>query len=373
MKFLVILFLFISVAHGQRPETVHGDIFARRIKTIRYAGGIKIKWIKTIMDPKNIPYVVKSEIYPEDPNTMFLTLRGGGLTIRDISNPASPKVVQRWNKGGLDMEGQDRKGNIFISIARRGELLVFKINRKNRIYQIARLKLPTIKQRNPHLFVIPALHTRIYKKGNYSYALITCPWSKRLLVVDITIPQKPKYISGVNTRVKGLEAIQIHKDHAYVGGFRSHRFRVFDLSDLHKLKLVQNIHNNNFSQMVPEMSKDYPNILFSALWGKPGGVVAFDLTKPNRISILDMALDKAMAKANRVKIKKDLILLPLEQSIGGLGIVKIRKKPFKLVKQLTMREIPDVKKPYTMNYKGDYIYIFGSETDSMAILKFTKY
>ncbi len=371
MKYLVILFLLISVAQGS--ETISGDIFAKRIIVKEFTSNIKIKWLKTITDPHSFKYVVKAEIYPEDPNTMFLTMRGGGITILDISNPSSPRVHQRWNRVNLDMEGQDRKGNIFITIARRGELFVFKIHQNNRIYRVGHLKLPTIDVQKPFLFAIPALHTKIYSKGNDTYALITCPWSKRLLVVDITIPSKPKYVSGINTRVKGIEAIQIYKDHAYVGGYRSNRFRVYDISNPIKLQLVQNIYNHDFLQMVPEMSKDYPNILFSALWGNPGGVVAFDLTKPDKIKILNMSLDENFAKANRVKINKDLILLPLEQPVGGFGIVKIRKKPFKLVKQLTMTHIPGVKKPYTMNFKGDYIYLFGSETNSMAILKVTKY
>jgi len=371
MKFLIFFLLFISFAHGQK--VYHRPKYAHQILTKNFNSKIKIKWLKTIQDAKNFNYVVKAEIYPEDPNTLFLTLRGGGITILDVSKPSSPKIIQRWNRANLDMEGQDRMGDIFITIARRGELFVFKIHKNNRIYQIGRLKLPTIKVKRPFLFAIPALHTRIYKKGNQSYALITCPWSKRLLVVDITTPNLPKYISGVNTRVKGIEAIQIFNDHAFVGGFRSHSIKVYDISDPFKLRLVQTKYDNDFLQMVPEMSKDYPNIIFSALWGDPGGVAAFDVTKPNKISVLDKALDERFEKANRVKIKKDLILLPLEQAVGGLGIVKVQKKPFKLIKQLTIRNIPWVRKPYTLNFKGDYIYIFGSESNSMAILKFTSY
>lgn len=370
MKYFILVFLFISIAEGS--ETISGDIFARRIQRKEFTPNIKIKWLKTITDPKHFKYVVKSEIYPEDPNTMFLTMRGGGITILDISNPSSPRVHQLWNRVNLDMEGQDRKGNIFITVARRGELFVFKIYKNKRIYPVGRLKLPTIDVQTPFLFAIPALHTRIYTKGKNNYALITCPWSKRLLIVDITIPNKPKYISGINTGVKGIEAIHIHKDHAYVGGYRSHLVKAFNISDPNKPRLVQSLYNHGFLQMVPEMSKDFPDTLFMALWGNPGGVVALDLSNPY-FKIKNMVLDKSFAKANRVKIKDDLILLPLEQSIGGLGIVKVKKNPFKLVKQLTMTHIPGVAKPYTMNFKGDYIYLFGSETNSMAILKFTKY
>jgi hypothetical protein len=371
MKLLIFFLLFTSTSYGK--QVLQGPKYEHQIGTLNFKSSIKVKWLKTIIDEKNFKYVVKSEIYPEDPNTMFLTMRGGGITIVDVTNPASPKVIQRWNRVGLDMEGQDRLGNIFITIARRGELFVFRVSEKRTIYQIGRLKLPTIDVQRPILFAIPALHTRIYKKGNHAYALITCPWSKRLLIVDITIPSKPKYISGVNTGVKGIEAIHIHKDHAYVGGYRSHLVRSYNISDPNNPKLVQSKYNHDFLQMVPEMSKDYPNTLFMALWGDPGGVVALDLTSPNKFKISDMMLHDSMEKANRVKIKNDLILLPLEQAVGGIGIVKVKKNPIKLVKQLTIRNIPYVRKPYTLNFKGDYIYLFGSETNSMAILKFTNY
>jgi len=300
-------------------------------------------------------------------------MRGGGITLLDITNPSAPKVFQRWNRVNVDMEGQDRSGNIFITIARRGELFIYKVFKNKKIYMIARLKLPAIDVHAPVAFAIPALHTRIYKKGKNLYAMITCPWSKKLMAVDITDAYKPKFVSAINTKIKGIEGIQIYKDHAYVGGFRSNHYKVYDISNPSKMRLVQTLKNKSFSQMVPEMSPDYPNRLFVALWGDPGGVASFDLTEPSKIHVHNMVTDSSMAKANRVKIKNDLILLPLEQKVGGIGIVKIRKFPPGLIKQVTMTNIPEVIKPYTLNFKDDYIYLFGSESKSMAILKFIKY
>ncbi|APD51202.1 hypothetical protein [Francisella hispaniensis] len=52
--------------------------------------------VKTIHDNKNFNYVVISRIYKKYPNVMFLTMRGGGVTSLDISNPSDPKILDHW-------------------------------------------------------------------------------------------------------------------------------------------------------------------------------------------------------------------------------------------------------------------------------------
>ncbi|RLA65387.1 MAG: hypothetical protein DRQ88_03445 [Epsilonproteobacteria bacterium] len=373
MKIIILSLLFLSLA--QAGEINFGQemkLGPEKINLVNFESKIKLNWLKTIKDPINLNYVVKAEIYPEDPNTLFLTLRGGGITLLDIKNPSTPKLIQHWNEKNLDMEGQDRLGNLFISIARKGEIFIFKILKNRKISKVGQLRIPHLRFfQLPIAFIIPALHTRIYRdKKENVYALITCPWSKKLVSVDITNPKHPEYISSIKTDIKGVEGIQIYKDHAYLGGFRSNFLKVYNISDPKNMHLVQTLHDEHFSQMVPEMNSIHPDVLFTALWGKPGGLAAFSLKEPNKIKLLSKVIATSFNRANRVKIRKNLALLPLEEKVGGIGIVNIGD-PKNLKLELSMTNIPGVLKPYTLNFKDNYVYLFGSETNSMAILRFT--
>ena len=58
------------------------------------------------IDPVALDFVVKSKIYDEDRDTMYLTLRGGGITVYDVSIPQTPTIRTRWVTNE-DVEGQD--------------------------------------------------------------------------------------------------------------------------------------------------------------------------------------------------------------------------------------------------------------------------
>jgi hypothetical protein len=44
-------------------------------------------------DPVALDHAVKSKIYPEDRDTMYVTLRGGGVSVFDVFDPAAPALA----------------------------------------------------------------------------------------------------------------------------------------------------------------------------------------------------------------------------------------------------------------------------------------
>ena len=349
----------------------------KAIKSKEYKKELKITWLRTIVDKRNLRYVVRSRIYPEDPNTLVLTMRGGGITLLDISKPYDPRLIQHWDekKRRVDMEGQQREGNLLFVIGRVGEVFVFEVLKNKTIKKIGYLDLPRF-----GLFkfnfgpMIQALHCQLYtdQKGK-KFLFVTSTWSKKIITIDISNPRKPKYITKSRTGISGIEGIQVIGDYLYTGGFRSNALKVFKIDNPKKLKRVQTLRHKNYKQMVPAVSRlfQYKDVLFTALWGDKGGIASFSLKNPDKISQLGMMANEDFEKSNRVKISGKYAFLPLEQKVGGFGVVNISNvKNMKPI--LTLKNIPGVKKPYTLNIKNEVIYLFGSITNSMAILKFEK-
>jgi hypothetical protein len=84
--FSAVLILALLACGGEKDDPIGSS----RIK--------ELKVVKTITHDRDLNYVVRSIIYPEDPNTMFLTLRGGGISTYDVSNPANPKLLTHWDE-----------------------------------------------------------------------------------------------------------------------------------------------------------------------------------------------------------------------------------------------------------------------------------
>ena len=374
MKFIYLPFLIVFFINCYAGETSFGrELIVQRgdkdLKIKIYRDSLKITWVKTIISAINLRFVVKAEIYPEDPNTLVLTSRKGGVTLLDISMPENPQLIQHWGKSGLDVEGQDRRGNLLVVIGRRGDLYLFNILQNKNIKLIKKMKIPGLGiVKGPLGPFIPALHTRLYKKNNKLYAMITCPTKEKLVAIDVTNPKNPVYVSSKKTWISGLEGIQIYKDHAFLGGFSDVTYGVYDISNPASIRKVNDLSSRHFVQMVPEMSANYPNIIFVALFGMKGGLATFNVANPKKIVYLDKVVTKALGKANRVKIRKNMAFLPLRQSVGGLGVIDI-SDPNMLRKVMEIKSIPGVLRPYTLNYKDNIIYVFGSHTYSMGILK----
>ena len=71
-----------------------------------------VDYVRRISDP-DLYYAAESRNYPEAPNTLFLTMRGGGVKVFDISEPAELKPLAQWTTDRA-VEGQDRLGDLLV-------------------------------------------------------------------------------------------------------------------------------------------------------------------------------------------------------------------------------------------------------------------
>jgi hypothetical protein len=69
-------------------------------------------YVRRISDP-DLYYAAESRNYPEAPDTLFVTMRGGGVKVFDISEEAELKVVAQW-VSECAVEGQDRIGDLMV-------------------------------------------------------------------------------------------------------------------------------------------------------------------------------------------------------------------------------------------------------------------
>ena len=61
----------------------------------------------------NLSYAAESRNYPEDPDSLVVTARGGGFRVFNISGPGQFDPVAQWTTGAA-VEGQDRKGDLLV-------------------------------------------------------------------------------------------------------------------------------------------------------------------------------------------------------------------------------------------------------------------
>ena len=332
---------------------------------------IELKVVKAIINDRDLNYVVRSIIYPEDPNTLFLTLRGGGISTYDITNPANPELLTHWDEEpSRHVEGQDRLGNLLIvSDISRGGLFLFDVTNPADLVLLSYLSLDEIDN---------VLHNRIYQANDRMYAFLsggfnykTGELSDLLVAVDISDPKNPFFVSKISTYIPGAEGITIKDNYAFLGGFGSNKFAVIDISDPFNMEIARILEEPHYCQMVSQIGDD--GILYVALWGglhsNKGGLAAFEITDPKNIFELSHVFSEEMYKANRVKLQGDFVFMPLEIEDGGGVAVVDRNNPKNLRHVKTVLDIPGVIKPYCLAVKQDYLYIFGSKTNTMVVMK----
>lgn len=357
-----VLILALSACGGDKDDPI-GSLSIKELKVV-----------KTITHDRDLNYVVRSIIYPEDPNTSFLTLRGGGISTYDVSDPANPTLLTHWDEVPCRLvEGQDRIDNLLVvADISRGGLFLFDVSDPANLVQLSYLNLEGIDN---------VLHTRIYRANDKMYALFLGGFnftsgepSDLFVAVDITDPKNPFFVSKINTGISGTEGISIKGNYAFLGGFESTKFSVIDLSDLTNMNIVKTLDGPHYCQMVSEIGDD--GILYAALWGglysDKGGLAAFDVSDPRNIHELSHVFSKDMAKANRVKIQGDYVFMPLEFENGGGVAIVDRTNPKKLLHVKTVIDIPGVSKPYCLAIKQDYLYLFSSKTNSMVVMQIIK-
>jgi hypothetical protein len=330
-------------------------------------------------DETALDFVVKSRIYPEDPNSLFLTLRGGGVSVYDVTEPGQPKLVGRAAPED-DVEGQDRLGDLLVIAARNGRLLTFDVSDRTAIRKLGELELDTApglgaRFRGAVLDAIgsgpfDALHTMIYQPSEgVTLAMVTSPNSRELIAVDVSDPAEPRQVGAVDTKISFVEAIYVKDHHAFVGGFgTSEAFTVIDISNPSEMKIVKTLSDPAYRQLVAALAPERPNTLFVALWDDPGGLGAFDVTHPAEFTEIGRLTLPELRRANRVKLAGDYAYLPLEQKPGGFAVVDI-SRPDDLRLAVAVCGIRDVTMPYTLQVNGDWLYVFGTREASMAVFE----
>jgi len=124
---------------------------------------IDLKIVSEIRDSVNLSYVTRAKIYPEDPNSLFLTMRGdsttnagGGISVYDVSNSRKPILVSHLNVADTvpgdvvnhnQLEGQDRIADILVVIAlESGVVHRLDVSNPARLTEIGSLKLEGVNE-----------------------------------------------------------------------------------------------------------------------------------------------------------------------------------------------------------------------------------
>ncbi|MFT4976564.1 MAG: hypothetical protein ACI8S6_002469 [Myxococcota bacterium] len=325
-----------------------------------------------------LDHAVMSKIYAEDPDSMYVTLRGGGLSVFDVSDPSAPRLRSRWSEP-VDVEGQDRRGDLLVVVERTGALRTFDVSDPDAPTPIGRVTLEV--DRGAYRWFrerlmtrlgsgpFGALHTKLYDADDgHRYALVTATSTGELIAVDVTDPTQPTQVGAVQTGVRFIEGIYIHRDHAFVGGFGSDRLAVVEVSRPTELRLVETLEDSRYRQMVSEMSPAHPELLFTALWGDEGGLAIFDVHTPAQATPIGVLALPELRRSNRVKLSGTDALLPLEDHPGGFAVVDV-SDPTRPSLSLLEVGIDGISAPYTLEVCGDYLYLFGSTAPRMAVFR----
>jgi hypothetical protein len=357
------------------PIIARGDQ-VRRIESRPLVG---VSLVRVLRDPRALDFAVQAKIYPEDPDSMFVTLRGGGVSVYDVSKRDAPRLRSRW-EATADVEGQDRRGDLLVVVARSGALLTFDVSDPDRIQHLATLNLDTdpgllgsVVAKILEIFAggpFRALHTKLYRAADDRvYALVTATASGELVAVDVTDPEHPVQVSALDADVQFIEGIYVYREHAFVGGFGwSDVYRAVDVSNPREMRVVRSLSDPAYRQMVSDMNPDHPDRLYAALWDDLGGLAVFAVADPARFRQLGALVRSDLARSNRVKLLDDLAFLPLEQEPGGFAVVDVADSGSPGLVSL-VRDIRGISKPYTLAVNRDHLYVFGSEQAAMAVFR----
>ena len=365
-----------------QAETLFGETPPRIVHPVRKATQVEpiigVEYLKTQTDTKNLHFVVSSEIYDEDPDTMFLTLRGGGISVYNVSTPSEPTLLSHYDTE--DVEGQDRIGNTLVIVARKGKLVTLDVSDRTvsprMLGSVDLITDPNLMETafdwvngirgNP----FAALQVKLWSSGGKTYAFVTATASGELIAVDVTQPELPKQVGQIDTGVQYIEGIYIKDGFAFVGGFgRSKIYQAVDVRHPSNMILGKALQGKELMQMNSDMDPTcIPNTLFAALGGDNGGVGAFDVTNPSNVTVVDEIVHPLLGQANRVKISGASVLLPLKQSPGGLAVINSEDRSNLRLTGIA-RGLEGVDTPRTLQPNGDYLYVFGAETSSMATFK----
>lgn len=147
-----------------------------------------------------------------------------------------------------------------------------------------------------------------------------------------TSPPSVKVIATNVEQPEGIILSPTSPSIAYIGGIKSDNLGIIDFSDPSN-PIVLDERDDYGAQLVGAKKSDQPfesnlnpNYVILAQWGVTGGAMVLDCTdssNPEIVSETGWFHSLSLSYSNRVKLYHDLILLPLEQPIGGFATIKL--------------------------------------------------
>uniref|UniRef100_A0A7S2TM36 Methanethiol oxidase n=1 Tax=Lotharella oceanica TaxID=641309 RepID=A0A7S2TM36_9EUKA len=329
-------------------------------------------------------YAAESRGYPEEPDRVFVTCRGGGMTVIDLSTPGSnpPDVVARWETPWT-VEGQDRMGELLVvselgrgpagPLPRGPHLHLFRLPRDG-AYGPALSPFGSVNLTS-HIDAI--LHVKLYQNdGGETWAICSGGFATTaegaLVAVNLTrvlldwgnssegseslgdfrgghdvrARSAAIAVSVLETDVSQPEGVMIVGDYAYIGGINSSTLAVVALDDPSPMHMHVVAHRDHYGAQLVATSwakepfgSGPPDLLYMADWREVGGLAIVNTSDPTMPVLLSSVRSQQAAKANRVKMFQlrlgpwlphqgdpevmNLALLPLEQPIGALAVVDV--------------------------------------------------
>jgi hypothetical protein len=359
----------------------------------------------TVTNVTTLAYPVESRTYPEAPDLLVVTNRGGGFSVWNTSEASSPRCVHYWR--GFDgstiasVEGQDRMDDLLV-VAELGDKpnsALITVD-ANTFASLARLPLSTD----------GALHVKLYRTGGLTYALITCGLThnttarSRVVAVDVTNPRQPKEVATVEVwKGRGCaEGVFVVEDVAFIGSYCTSDVATISLKDLPSGRLsvinatmdsayenmVSARYNESYGDGVTRLSSatatssssasraDSTSLLFSASYAAPGGLVIFDtaqMSAAGEFVEVGRLITHNSSRSNRVHLRRDLQMafLALEKADdggerGGVAIVDVSapENPQLLLNQ----SIPSTtSRAYCLSTKGRFLYVFAAMSHQMYV------
>ena len=247
IKLLKLFFYFFAIASLAAPPftsgSTQGDLSASSPTRISHS---------------DLFYAAESRNYPEDPDTLFLTTRGRGLHMYNISGPAQFDKLSSWNTSKA-VEGQDRVGSLMVvSELGVGPDGAFSESAGPALH-LFDLSPPLTPQLSPFAtldlspFTDGILHVKLLSPAgspSETWAAVTGGFATAtegaLILVNLTravadrhsVPLSPSDVNIVSTPVNQPEGVLVHHGYVYVGGIESSSLCVINATDPASVNIV---------------------------------------------------------------------------------------------------------------------------------------
>lgn len=362
----------------------------------------------TRLTPSFINYAAESRNYKESPNTLYITNRNGGLAAVNITSAKQFDLIALW-ENDYPIEGQDRLDNFMVvTELAKGPNGAYPTSTGPKLH-IFDLSLET----TPNFELKPfqsidlsgsidaILHVKLTKLASGEiFAIITAGFAETVeggvIFVNLTPHYNtlteqtdPPYVKVLSTGIDQPEGIIISPTSpstALVGGIKSSKIGIIDFSDFQN-PLVLEERDDYGAQLVGAKKSDQPfsttlnsNYVVLAQWGLTGGAMILDCTDSLNPKIVDETgwyHSLSLSYSNRVKLYKDLIVLPLEQPIGGFATIileengklgEVREEHYPIGEIDKGDSIVDTSKSYCLAVnEGGWVYSFVAETNAVYI------